>query len=641
MDDARFTSAPSIAQASNEIANVPGEMKPYKHWVGYRLEKRPDRKKPSKVPYSPWLNGSKASVTNPTQWGTFEQATLLPITCSEAVEPSTPISKSGYSGVGFVLTKNDPFFVIDIDDAGGDQTILETQLKVYEGFQTYTEGSPSNTGCHIIGKANIASGRRRGEIEAYSDERYITMTGNVLRDLPIADVQRQADILYNELGSERGTKAGIHPDRPESLSDDAIVASLLRDPALAALYNGTSGGNPSEDDLSLVNAIAFRSRNRAQTERIWLASPLGQREKTHRRADYRQRTLDAAFNFPELPTLDLSAVNCKGEPVQFGVPQAAPKPSRAGIRASDLQHKQFAPVGWIVPGIITQGLTILGGRPKLGKSWLCLGVALAVAEGGYALGSFCQPGDVAYFALEDTQRRLQSRMWKVRGKEHWPSNLELFVELPRGAEGLAQVRCWLEENPTAKLILIDTLAKVRPANKNENRYDADYQAVADWKSLADEFDVGIVLVHHTRKQEADDPLEMISGTNGITGAADSIILLDRNGQGSFLRGRGRDLEEFAISIRLDENGLWQNLGDVDDALRSNERNSILNLLRQTGVPMSPKHIAHSLSVDENSTQQLLYKMVNKGELEKIGRGQYVLPPIPPHKIDKNSNKGLV
>jgi hypothetical protein len=581
----------------------------------------------NKVPYyvdGNLRSGELDSELDLSRLGTFDQAQDM-------------LKKGGFDGLGFALGPDgtgNHWQGIDLDnvEANGLQALANSLVG-------YVEYSPSGLGCHAIGYGKPFEPLKLKGIEAYSGKRYFTFSGKAIG----GKLTDQAPFVATHLEPLRVrpvTAAPLEAPSAPTQSDDAIVASLLRDPALAPLCNGTSGGNPSEDDLSLVNAIAFRSRNRAQTERVWLASPLGQRDKTQRRADYRKRTLDAAFNFPELPPLDLSGINCKGEPLSGNGPTAAPKPSRAGIRASDLQHKQFAPVRYIVPGIITQGLTILGGRPKLGKSWLCLGAALAVAEGGYVLGSFCQPGDVAYFALEDTQRRLQSRMWKVRGKEPWPSNLELFVELPRGAEGLAQVRCWLEQNPTAKLILIDTLAKVRPANKNENRYDADYQAVADWKSLADEFDVGIVLVHHTRKQEADDPLEMISGTNGITGAADSIILLDRNGQGSFLLGRGRDLEEFAISIRLDENGQWQNLGDVDDVLRSDERNSILNLLRQTSGPMSPKDIAHGLSAAENSTRQLLYKMVNKGELEKTGRGQYAIPAhTPPHNNDKTGNNG--
>src|SRR3954470_14671975 len=181
-----------------------------------------------------------------------------------------------------------------------------------------------------------------------------------------------------------------------------------------------------------------------------------------------------------------------------------------GFSAADLQHMRFPAIKYVVPGYIAEGLTLFAGKPKLGKSWLLLHAAIAVARGGYTLGDVkCVEGDVLYCALEDNKRRLQSRMTKMLNAfEPWPERLRFEVEMPRLKDGgTDMIRRWIEAVDEPRLVIIDTLQKVRdPKGSQESSYEADYAAVAELKALADKHGVAVVLVHHQRKMDAEDPV---------------------------------------------------------------------------------------------------------------------------------------
>ncbi len=151
-----------------------------------------------------------------------------------------------------------------------------------------------------------------------------------------------------------------------------------------------------------------------------------------------------------------------------------------------------------------------------------LAIAVAVSNGGYALGDRpCAQGSVLYAAIEDTGRRLRSRLEKLCG-----------------------IRAWIDERPDARLVIVNTLAKVRSGPQGrETAYQADYREVGSLKGLADETGVAIVVVTHTRKMGTDDPFATVSGRLGITGAADATMIITRDGQGVTLVATGRDVAE--------------------------------------------------------------------------------------------------
>src|SRR5262249_23971285 len=151
---------------------------------------------------------------------------------------------------------------------------------------------------------------------------------------------------------------------------------------------------------------------------------------------------------------------------------------------------------------IAEGLTLFAGKPKIGKSWMLLHAAYAVADAGITLGEIrCEQGDVFYAALEDNPRRIKRRMTKLFGTDPWPSNLRFVVQMKKLADGgLDQIKRWIREARHPRLIIIDTLKMVRtPARKNQSYYEADYESVMELRDLAAQHGIGIIVAHHLRK----------------------------------------------------------------------------------------------------------------------------------------------
>lgn len=305
--------------------------------------------------------------------------------------------------------------------------------------------------------------------------------------------------------------------------------------------------------------------------------------------------------------------------------QAGPPPP-PGITAAALKGLSFLPVRWVVHPYVPQGLTLFVGKPKGGKSWLMLSTAIAVATGGYGLGdSLCNQGDVLYAALEDSERRLQDRMRKLLGNVDWPARLTFWTSMSRiEAGGGDELRAWIRAQPDPRLIIIDTFAKGRsPKGRDETAYDADYRAIGVLKTIADETGVAIVVVHHVRKMDADDPLDAVSGTSGLTGAADTILVLRRETAGVTLFGRGRDIEEAEVAMEFDRKTCrWRVLGSASEVRMSKERTQVLDALRDEGCALTPVEIATVTGQSRVGVRRLVTKMAQAGELKRLERGKY-------------------
>ncbi|MBL8658705.1 MAG: AAA family ATPase [Rhodospirillales bacterium] len=308
---------------------------------------------------------------------------------------------------------------------------------------------------------------------------------------------------------------------------------------------------------------------------------------------------------------------------------APPEPA-SGESAANLLAMTFPPIRYTVERYVVEGLTLLGGRPKVGKSWLALDFAVAVATGGFALGSIrCEQGDVLYLALEDNRRRLQTRLQSVIGDSP-PAGLDRLTfrtEAERLDGGLIDaLEAWRGRVPDARLVIIDVLAKVRPQRKGgEGVYEHDYRSVESLQQWAIKHGVAVLVVHHVRKAEAEDPLEMLSGSNGLTGAADTVLVLARTSQGLTLYGRGRDIEEVETAVSRDD-GAWHILGDAEEVRKSDERRAILHVLRESGEPMGPAEIASATGMKDGNVRFLLNKLVKAGDVRREGYGRYSIPP---------------
>ena len=179
------------------------------------------------------------------------------------------------------------------------------------------------------------------------------------------------------------------------------------------------------------------------------------------------------------------------------------------LTAKQLQLKTYPDIKYVVPDLIPEGLSLLVGRPKIGKSWLALDIAISIAAGRFCLGDR-EPeiGDVLYCALEDNERRLKNRLRKLLGSSAWPDRLTLSTKWRRlHAGGVPDISEWAAGVDKPRLILLDTLASVRPNNTQEG-YAADYAALTTIHRLANDLGIGIVVLHHQRKMDSEDPLEL-------------------------------------------------------------------------------------------------------------------------------------
>jgi hypothetical protein len=303
------------------------------------------------------------------------------------------------------------------------------------------------------------------------------------------------------------------------------------------------------------------------------------------------------------------------------------------MSAADLMTKDIKPPKFIVPRYIPEGLSLLAGRPKVGKSWLLGNIALAAAGGLPVLKQDVEAGDVLWLSLEDTERRLQHRMGLMLNGAPAPGRLFIATSWPAlDCGGTDAIENWVNEMPHPRLIVVDVFARVRPRVSGASRlYEADYEAALPLKSLADAYGIAAIACCHARKEQAAiDPFEAVNATTGLTGAADTVLILDRDREGTSLYGRGRDVEEFRDAVRFDAScGTWRQLGDAAEVSRSPERNAILNALKGARDPLGPNDIAKRSGVSDASVRHLLARMVAAGDVIREGRGRYRLSPLSP------------
>lgn len=240
------------------------------------------------------------------------------------------------------------------------------------------------------------------------------------------------------------------------------------------------------------------------------------------------------------------------------------------ISAAELQKKNIPPIRFIVDGLLPAGLNILASPPKYGKSWLVLALCLSVSIGTRFLGYKTNPCGCLYLALEDSERRLKGRMNKLLGGMQAPEGFHFATTSGTIDGGLFdELEDFLKKHTDVGLIVIDTLQRVRGATQGrEGAYAADYREVGALKAFADQHNVSLLLVHHLRKMKDDgDPFNMISGTNGIMGAADTTIVLTKEKRGdstATMSVVGRDVESSDTVLRFNKDTCyWENMGDAD------------------------------------------------------------------------------
>lgn len=282
--------------------HIPEELRVLRQWVCANADKRPLNPK----------DQSTASVLDPSTWGTFEEA------CA-----------AGTPHIGLVLTKDDPYTIIDLDSPR-NEVDQERHQKILDAFPTYIEYSQSGKGFHIIMRGSVPEGARRDKVEVYSDARYMICTGAIYRPEPIADCQEVLDILYKEI--KRTVISAVPPDEPENHSDAEVVAMAMRANnahKFNVLCSGEFSDYPSqsEADMALLSILAFYSSNNEQVKRLFRMSGLGKREKAQKNDTY----LDYAIkriraNQP--PPIDFGTIRERADAIRAGLSDPPTPPDR-------------------------------------------------------------------------------------------------------------------------------------------------------------------------------------------------------------------------------------------------------------------------------------------------------------------------
>ncbi len=294
----------------------------------------------------------------------------------------------------------------------------------------------------------------------------------------------------------------------------------------------------------------------------------------------------------------------------------------------ELLAKKFKPIKWIEPGILPEGLSILAGRPKIGKGWLGLSIAVSVSKGSPALGVIAvEVRRVAFLALEDGERRLQSRLMTM--DKEGSANLKFINVWERGPAGLAHLKQWIVDEEH-DLVVVDTLARILGKRKDSRySYQDDYDQITELKQISDKAGVALLLVTHTRKANADDFLDAVTGTTGVTAPADIVLVLKRKRKSpeATLDIAGRDVDERTLELHQDATTGWALVGEAEeDADQSNERQEVLDVLRKSDKPLSPQEISEVVNKKSAAVQYLLGKLTEEGVVRKEGYGEYAYIP---------------
>jgi len=280
---------------------------------------------------------------------------------------------------------------------------------------------------------------------------------------------------------------------------------------------------------------------------------------------------------------------------------------------------------FIVDKIFPEGLTILAGKAKTGKSYLMYNTILDVISGGLVLGEFkSEQCEILFLGLEDTLRRLKHRA--IQLSDDIPKGIHITCKWDIGSEGRKDLEQYLDKHPNIGMVVVDTLSKVRGWEKtNKNSYQKDYDTIDAWAQIARERKISIVMVHHLNKnQENQDPLDYVNGTSGLTAACDNVMILTKTNNNKkcdyFLYIRGNDTEEQDIALSFD-NGLWSYVGDATLLKGTDKQNDFL-LSFEDDEEITNQKVMDRLECTNTNAKAIINRSHDNDLIKRVSRGIY-------------------
>ena len=447
-------------------------------------------------------------------------------------------------------------------------------------------------------------------------------------------------IEIRSTGAQTMAPPSIHPDNeqvewfafgePATVEYEELLKRTGKIASATLLALVWQKGTRQDTAMALAGALLRSGWSEEETEKfIQVVAGLAGDEETKdriRAAEYTSRKIGASpttgwKRLSEL--LGEEAVRLVIEWLQVG----KEKEETAEIEEftdEELWNANLPEPSWLVEGLLPEtGLTLIAGKPKIGKSWLALSIATGIAHGGEVAGIQAKKqANTIYLTLEDTPRRLKKRLKMV---EERPSGKCTIVRKfgKMTPENLRRLEEKIKEK-NAKVVIIDPLGRIQTTEKNTNLYNADYESLGMLKDLADRMNIAIIVIHHLKKGESDDPLEDVLGTTAIIGVVDTILVMKRTrGQAdATLFITGREIEDKEIALEF-EAGKWKVLGDAREIAITREEKKVLQTLEELGVA-SPKEIAELAEMNPNTVKTALRRLAGENKVKVVDRGKYTL-----------------
>jgi len=524
--------------------NIPTELRKRPQWCVCGPEY--DRDRP-KRPFNP-LTHLPASSIDPDSWVTFEEAV-----------------QSEGSNIGYVLSADDPFFVVDLDTYKSQAP--ENHELILGAIATYAEHSQSGAGTHVIGIGNVGTGRnsRFHGIEIYDRERFIIMTGNRINDFGIVVDQPFADYIMKLLGPIIDVEAQHYPLSLQSDEKDedliARITSAQNGDKFSALFggnvrlgNGKDGDghlsplpdapfyeSQSEADLALIEMLCFFTPDNQQVARVFLASALGQREKAHRR-DYAPRSIRSARSMiasNNIPPLDFSELIANGRSATRSVDRPISSAHEASAiiltRVSDVTPQE---VSWLWPRRIAEGkVTVIAGHPGLGKSQFTAYIAARVTTGGaWPNDEGIAPiGSVIMLSCEDDIADTIRPRLEAAGADVDRVHVLEGIRLPKGGHRVFNLRQDIQRLEDAldriegvKLVVIDPVTAYMDGADTHNTGDVR-ATLAPLQDIAMQRRVAVVAVSHLNKSGGNGrSVNAVTGSVAFVAASRAAFLVERD-----------------------------------------------------------------------------------------------------------------
>lgn len=503
------------------------------------------------------------------------------------------------ANIGILTGEQSGIVVLDIDGSEGLAIVKKLNLP-----ETIRVKSGKDDGWHYYFKAPVIPIKSR------------------IKALPEIDVKGAGGYIVAppslHVSGNRYTSESMTKLEPAPLPASVIEMLQLR------------GGTTNDASGSVGKTISSSQRNVTLTSWAGKMRRIGLNDKEIYAALLeKNRLCDPPLEHQEVETIARSIVK---------------KPSGVGVlevqSLEDLLASEVEPVSWLVEPLLTEGLGILVGAPKIGKSQIALNLAISVATGKPFLGKFSvQQGRVLLLFLEDGKGRVRARTEMIMselsaegvdGPPRTRPRLDLVdwgSKINKSTEGgLEMLDGWLLAHSDARLVVIDTLTRFRAMQRSYgNAYENDVLFMEPLQALAMKHRVCILLVHHDKKGMGEDPLDKVSGSKGLPGTADQCWLLNRDHRGNkqaILECFGRDFEEIEIGLSVNKKMVWRYEGTATERRLSDEERNVIVVLSKSDCPLRSSLIAKEMGLKLPKVSKLLKRMLNKGLISSRRYGEY-------------------